>query len=908
MSTEILRKGASLSSKDSEVWIQNMWQSQDRLEVRPGWGQLAQLDTTLSYTTDSNAFGYEKHLGSTLIETSFGHEQIFSVFSGRAVLENFPEGRISNAFGDRVFIRIYDLTTNRNWEEVLSVHTSMMSDSLDNRHGSYKTTLQEDYRGSFNGGDEQFVFISFGGDLFFGNSYVGMHVYHPSDFRSNMSKQLMLSEDDRWISGYSETSLITPLRLASGADYKTHRYLTSGELGAPSTMEIINNRMVYAVANTLYFSDINFPASVKANDFQTISSQRDIVALRRFKDALIVFTDKEMFYYAPNNSELASGGRMVRVSDSVGCLSQNAIKQIGNSIVWVARSGIYSTTTGLDLNGISEPIQAFFSGEDLVTNPMTSYFESTNGAASPASNDHPRSLLPFKGKDVSIAFDPATGATLFSFPELNGMWCLRNGWSWWTVESVASVTGGGAPEVKRVENLLNPWVLSGKDGFYTILSGYHYTLTDLASHRTPAGSSLSAQSDNLTPRCYIICQLGRGGGTDRSSAVAYDSSVPRKPAEDQRDFGGKYRVVQLVTWPSSSGAMLYAREPKVLDNGDHLVPFEYKGAQGVNFAEDLSAEFWYDSTKWKASGWDAGGTNTALDLLVSPEMGHLASAFTIKRTVNAAGAGATGTTAVGIQIYIDSSAVGTGYSGINLWTGRTTPLFHLRFRPINGYNQNPLNGFGFSTGTATTGDKIGQYDGGGVFTSASFFAWSPLYAPLTKVTEASSSEQCVDWAYKSEQVDPGGAQIMARGLFADVKSTGSASTQLKTGWLWGVYNVLLGSDLKGWLSQIVDYNENITKVVNKLTIRSRMMDSNSAMQTKTFNGTPKWSSSGNPTDGNYLIDDQQEDEIAISDTVKGQTLSYMVFGFIRNKAERFGLKRLSAVIKPSGRRRRRIGR
>jgi hypothetical protein len=350
----------------------------------------------------------------------------------------------------------------------------------------------------------------------------------------------------------------------------------------------------------------------------------------------------------------------------------------------------------------------------------------------------------------------------------------------------------------------------------------------------------------------------------------------------------------------------------VLDNGDHLIPFEYLTHHTALFAEDMEFNFWFDSLNWQASGFDAGGTDSTLDLVLPSEMAPLSAALTTKGTFNNAGAAAVGTSAPAIKIIIDSSAVATSYSGILLSAGIPMTLFYLRLRPRNQYwLAGPWNGYGFSSGIGATGLLIGQKDGGGSFTDAWFNCWDPMFSNETKYNEATSAAQCVDWAYKSDQVDNNGAQIMARGLYADVKSQGSAELHAndpRHGWLWGVYNVLLGSDYKGWVSQVVDYNENITKVVNKLTIRSRMMDSSGDMKTRTFNNAAKWSSAGTPANGNYLIDDQEEDEIAVSDGVRGQRLSYMVFGFIRNKAERFGLKRLTAVIKQRGRRRRRIGR
>ena len=64
-------------------WSQNLWRFSDSTEVRPGWGQVAELDTTLGLNVDSTAIGYEEHLGSCSVETPFGHNQILSVFRGR---------------------------------------------------------------------------------------------------------------------------------------------------------------------------------------------------------------------------------------------------------------------------------------------------------------------------------------------------------------------------------------------------------------------------------------------------------------------------------------------------------------------------------------------------------------------------------------------------------------------------------------------------------------------------------------------------------------------------------------------------------------------------------------------------------------------------------------------------------
>ena len=160
----------------------------------------------------------------------------------------------------------------------------------------------------------------------------------------------------------------------------------------------------------------------------------------------------------------------------------------------------------------------------------------------------------------------------------------------------------------------------------------------------------------------------------------------------------------------------------------------------------------------------------------------------------------------------------------------------------------------------------------------------------------------------------GPIQIRARGIYARLNSRGRGlqSNRIVPNWVWGLYNVILGSDSKDYSSQVIDYDENIQKIENKLTIRSRLRDITLNMVTRTFGdssaGTGKalWGrgSAGHEAAGNYLIDDQETDEIATSDSIKGNRISYMVFGFVQDRAEGLSIQRLIGVFRPGGRRRR----
>tara|TARA_A100001391_G_scaffold183560_1_gene150855 strand:- start:208 stop:741 length:534 start_codon:yes stop_codon:yes gene_type:complete len=172
----------------------------------------------------------------------------------------------------------------------------------------------------------------------------------------------------------------------------------------------------------------------------------------------------------------------------------------------------------------------------------------------------------------------------------------------------------------------------------------------------------------------------------------------------------------------------------------------------------------------------------------------------------------------------------------------------------------------------------------------------------------------VDWAYKTKQVNLNGQTMTkARGLYVRMSSRGpgDASSNLVPNFLFGLFNTLLGCDEKGWVSQVVDYDgvdnvnaEALDKIAKKNSIRTRVRNSGQ-MVNKVFNqpGVTYGSNAG-ATDGNYLIDDQAVSVIATSDSVKGFTFSYMMFGHIQNKAQSVRIEDAKATVRPAGSRRR----
>ena len=148
----------------------NMLRRYGAWEVREGFGQLAQFDTLMPHPVDSTStsWGHQKHLGSYLMTTDFGHRQIISVLKSK---NNTAESEKRNQFLNLYVVSIYDITTGERWEEPLYRHTSetgLNKDDLPTRHGIYETGLYNDYQSWVSGNSESpFFFAEIGDSLYF---------------------------------------------------------------------------------------------------------------------------------------------------------------------------------------------------------------------------------------------------------------------------------------------------------------------------------------------------------------------------------------------------------------------------------------------------------------------------------------------------------------------------------------------------------------------------------------------------------------------------------------------------------------------------------------------------------------------------------------------------------------------
>jgi hypothetical protein len=924
---ELLSKGLEQDGVVRGVWAQNLWLAMGAVSVRPGWGVRAELDTTLGnnitynaasapfvYFT-SNEFGYEKHLGSHHIETNFGHKQIVSVFLVRGQTGSLGADSRIGSVALYYAIRIYDLTTGNSWEEILSDKTSSFGSSNSDADaitlaGSYPSEWHGNYESAFDVDNTKFIgansnaewfFFSSRGFLYFGSAEAGMFIYKPADFESTRRMQTQTDSLLAWSSGHSESALIDRVGFSDGIFADGFVYANKSNISKVVAATSFRGRFAYATEYEIWFSDPGRPNNIIATNFINVPSVNRVTGLYEFKGNLVIFTQDEMFVYVPSEGTIISQGRPpVKVSESVGCVGQQAITMMEDDLVWVAHSGVFSSSSGTNVKELSEPIRAFFGGHGLMTNPMTSYYEANSGWVDIDVVDPPRTLLSFNPDQVTLAYNHEKRTLLMGCPEINGCWAFGGLWSWWPMESSVSQSAAGAPNVNTKKNLLKPWVMGTTEDFYCVcgvnsddISDAAYTLVNPSKNAYPA-SNLALTPTISKANNFVVCELGYGGALDRSSYK-----------EDYRLGSSKYIPAIPFDSPFANGCFYfdepYKEEDVATGNTYYYMPISLVPPNSASPVTGYKIRFRFDEEEWDPNQDAASIINVRwpTERMVSgPAIVATAGGHTLRTNA----AGAADVNGEYIEIYLDGT-----HAAASGWT--TDPNLN-----IGQKIKNPLIEVRFSKRTASSVSGMGivseitevEFAGTATTTPVAHLVFNQTLIGTADSHNDNAKAQPIDWAYKSDEMTIGPEQLRVRGIYAKLNSHGRGlqANRLVPNWVWGLYNVILGSDSKEYSSQIVDYDNDIQKIQDKGTIRSRFRNATGAMTTRTFSGDPKWGSQGNSAHGDYLIDDQQTDTIATSDSVKGQRISYMVFGFIQDKAESLSLQSLMGVFRKGGSRRR----
>jgi hypothetical protein len=992
---QILGGGIKYDRPTKGSFALNMLRRHGAWEVREGFGQLAELDSMLpfsigTYTRGTDrTYGYTKHLGSHVLKTDFGHTQILSVFKARSFTDEASELLSTDpTYGaeiiDSLMVSVYDVITGERWDEPIYRHTSALGfgrGDMQFRHGNYETTRTEATQSWVSAASEDpFFFAEVGDAVYFGSPTTPLHAYSPASFHGARLRSVASFREGthgsqlrpEWNRPYSESSMVRPVRPTQGQYTEKYEYRTASSLPNPKAMTTFDGALVLGNGRVLYFSNIFQPAVFIARNVVTVPSEEEIVALGTSGQNIYIFTSGETWMYAPGSSPLIGiGAAPIRISDSVGCVSQGAVTKFGEALMWVSQTGVHVLSGGFDIQTISGPIAPLFT--DFITDPATTFFTATtaNTGATDLGTAQRNSVVTFDYSGINVTYCQHLEALFITLPGQRLSLCFSDGqWSLWSYESNTAEYATSYLSVPTVEkNIASPWLLSIDDKLLLVGSVQVELFGDSAQTAGAPVGSAPNWSDGVYARSYYILEYGRGGAIDRSV-----------DDEDGRIVAGKYRI----DWTNAGGGRT-AAALLVLDKWIKVTPgYKFWGTTATsepqapsgesapsppeetwlipvkimpssasftnpttgNAIENLEITFKFDNTNWQPIFTTAATTD--IDIILPPERMASREAWTVMKcqdsaaafapdrdgdTINLIWDGSTGTWSGNGNHKPNKSAPNTG--GMNVAPYRLNTLCYIpmktRSAPAfpSGLSQMGI----ISSGPGGTTPYLALINNAAVpvTLNGSGYIWQqwarfPRHREdVQGIAGTDLIAQPVDWAYMSPDIGlDSDVRLKLRGVAATMMSRGQG-TDVTGSWTQGIFNTLLAADLKTWMAQVVDYIGGALTFTRPVSIKTNIYPTNAAgfvdetvrdripgaapVKRAEFDGGVKWGNEAVAFESDScLIGDEQVDTIVTSDSVKGTSVSTMLFGFMRNPAERLKLQSVQALLRAVGASRRRTGR
>lgn len=1011
---EILDEGIQYAEPTKGNFALNMLRRQGAWEVRQGFGQLAEFDSLMPFSLNegvgggASEWGYRKHLGSHVIKTDFGHTQIVSILRGTVYTDEAsqPQGVLPTPAARDVtysaeivnlfLVNIYDVTTGERWEEPLYAHTSeggTSASDLEFRRGNFESCLYEDCQSWVAWqGDDPFFFAEVGDTVYFGSRSVPLYAYSPSTFRGNRHQQVGTFRDGRhgdgysgvgspyggrpeWASPYCESALVWRVRPTPGQYPETFNYRTESTLPQPEAMIAFDGALVIANERLLYFSNVFAPTVYIDENVVIVPTEKEIVALGRAGQSIYIFTETETWAYSPGTSDLLGVGMApVRISDSVGCISQNATANYGEALIWVSLDGVHVASGGLDIQTISQPIEPLFT--DFITDPCTTFFTATTANTGATNTDSPQrnSLIKIEGGMVNATYCTHLRALLITLPGQRAALCYADDqWSIWSFESNTKEQAGaygGSPTLEK--NITAPWLLSIDDSLFCIGGVDSESFTDYSQGNAGGGYWF----DNLSASSFCVLEYGRGGAIDRSvddedyrmiagkyridwsnagapwstavqnNRIVFDKWIPVE--HDYRFWGGT--IASPVTTQSGERApaapeVTYLVPVKLVPAIDYLDP-QLRGATfGI---KTIRIRFRFDSTHWQPIF--ASPSSTEVDLKIPPERMSSRSSWTTRECLDSTAAYAASRDGDVIHLFWDGAAgtwEGTGNhqtvagvsGGMNAPVYRESILCYIPMKTRSGVSYpKGLSTMGIAVDDPADPAKpyamISNNNAVPISFNAPGYIWQQ-WARFARHREdvqgptgagtSSPLAQPVDWAYMGPDVGlASDTRIKLRGLAVTLLGHGQGTDTVNS-WPQGLFNTMMAADLKTWMAQVVDYIGGVATFRRPVSVKTNLYPTPRTEQTirnRIPAATPGQRAEfgagaeyGQPASvqasfesDTYLIGDEQVDTIITSDSVKGTSVSAMIFGFMRNPAERLKIQNVKALVRGVGANRRRKGR
>ena len=895
------RKGMDLRALGKQAgspFIQNIIPRNGDLAVRSGFGLVYEYGTTLNCGRIDNPnanYGLGPCIGSTYVRTPWETDQILSIHTlqvfSASIYDRINDGVVSK-FGDRVgqIIRgvvavVHDLHTGRHFEFVLHYQDALTED-LQNVFPHYATRVNADFTKWATPAKtpEWAVFAPNSGNIVIAIDNLGLWTYRPVDCPTIVDRKVQNLDVESLLILSGETCAFSPLNLADGIFVEDGiTYLREDEFGTVDAIGVWNDRIVYGVGPTLWFSDPNRPDTIIANNFYVLPTTDTITMIASLRGTLLVATSRQTWLFQPSTGDASTAiGSLTQISNGTGCLTNQSYVGADQYIIFSDAAGVYAYAGGISLKHLSEPIDRLWTDPQSLQMPLTDYY--TQSGVTSLADPQPAARIDVRSQMESTRFAwYEDQKTLFCVcDDITLCWTEAFGWHVWSFETHA----GAGDEVQASKNIAKPFFVPIGPDVY-LIGGTDDTLYLSDDTRSYARDK----------SCYLL-RLNRGGSIDRTADSQYE--------DDREPVGGwrRYEIdpVERIGSNLFIGRRIEAppgfRTPtgQTVPGKTYWLPISVGNCSSP--FSTWSIQFEFDNTLW--SPILKGGGSAEFDFVLPSERigsagGYNPGAPIATNQVQLYNAG--GVPDVnGDRVHINFDGAGGAWTTqpfINAGLIGPDPLIFLGFEYI-GVDSSfaiPINFY----------SAIVQANNSYVY------VWQEGEYPEQGVA-LENKQQPIDWVVKTLEVEQKGMQVRIRGVFLEAMHFGNGVNDVQPNWQYGPLNTATSTDMRDYTAQLFDFSStppgNSQQTDFALYPRMTPTTSLTDPTTKILNGTARWSSGASPETGNLLIDDASVDTLAGTDGSQGVRASIMTHGTMNSPSDGIRLGKIEAVVRIMGNRRR----
>ena len=918
-----LALGMNPNADGASTWVQNLTRKagDGGWTTRPGFGLLARADSSLtsgklSYQQD---MGISRVLGITAFRTPWGTKQIIALCRNQAWLGSNYRFSINGKFGVVYSLIVYDLTYDTVQEHTIHRHTSEESGKENwQKRGHYNTDIVVDRQQWVDAGaadligsrvpvdrEEAWFTEPTGGVVLFGTPRLGAYAYTPVPPAHGARTQANVVMAREWSPPTSEDGVVVPVVLRNSyADAEQgYTYLTPEEFGRPTAAVVVGSRVVYAVDNTVLWSNPEDPSTVIIDNIDVFED--NIVALGSVLGVLYVFTANSTYLLSPGVGFVVSGGDLRLLSAEVGALSPACVTRYANTLAVAHSSGIYIVNGGTGMQEISAPLMPLFDGEGLES-PWTQFAQTTMTTIGAKLPQVYYRLNNQTSIGAHLTTDDA-GRMIFGLPEMDLGFVFEGGeWHVWNVNTLVN----NDEAVLATNNLPTArYVALGEDVFMV------------------AGPTLQLQTDEAPDgewdapnRSIAFLQLGRGGSLDRNSGTKEDQ---RYIAGDwiqagfnfqtnlaARDRGFFYLNPPVEIPPNTlldwAGVTIGAAE-QAFYVPITLVPRKASTTPGGNNPRDFYLSFAFDNVNFEPI-INANAAQVYEPVFRLPvERLSAAGAFALGVADEAllkgiyvfdTGTGLPDPAGDEIRIFVDSAFGGawTGHPDFNFQRRTHNPICSIAFKRksvaggIFTFVMTPLTG---SVNTALAAYPTGA------------FVWRDTLPEIRSdwYEADDNNAQAVDWLLHGAEIAAEGEIMKTQGVILRSQTSGqSTSNVIGVSYPAGLLNMAMSANRTGESGQTTDITPPMSAPPGwqNVTHDPLVARLGNPVTNAVFNGLATWGDDTLPAKGNFLIADTPTDRLTIPGRMSGDAMRVTIYGHVRDKAERFKPYTVACVLRMMG--------